>query len=329
MKNKIKNISLIKNKMKNIPKLRAKSFDAKKLVSDMLVLLSNKERDDALKVIENCDKNKKKVRQPIIDYLHPLALSKKASKDEFACKSCSKLLSGPSYQCVDCEDFNLHKFCTESAPNLDKCPPFLRTVKPDQYAFRRTHKCGNCEEFLDDCCDCLPQTHLNHGFLPTILHSSRHKHFLNFIIMPFKYNYQYKCCICDQLGSSVSYKYNDCFYDVHVNCVLPSIIKTKNSEHYFILRCNSSSDGKPASKYRCDICNEEMNLGQPFYRCSVLDLQFHLRCMADERQVDVLISNKKLARVYEDFEPTSDWEELIPFYLFIYFHNFKTKYMNF
>ncbi|KAF2300318.1 hypothetical protein GH714_011773 [Hevea brasiliensis] len=73
---------------------------------------------------------------------------------------------------------------------------------------------------------------------------------------------------------SVSYKCYDCFYDVHVNCVLPSAIKSKNSEHYFILKFNSSSDGKPAS-----------------------------------RQVDVLISNKRLTRVYEDFEPILDWEE--------------------
>ncbi|KAF2314010.1 hypothetical protein GH714_021489 [Hevea brasiliensis] len=118
-----------------IPKLRVdiKSFDVKKLVSDLLVLLSDKERDDTLKVIESRDKNKKKVRQPIIDNLHALALSEKASKDELACKGCSKLLSGPSCQCVDCDDFNLHKLCAESAPNLDKCPPFLRTVKPDQY----------------------------------------------------------------------------------------------------------------------------------------------------------------------------------------------------
>ncbi|KAJ9189006.1 hypothetical protein P3X46_000349 [Hevea brasiliensis] len=292
-----------------IPKLRVdiKSFDVKKLVSDMLVLLSDKERDDTLKVIESHAKNKKKVRQPVIDHLHALALSEKASKNELVCKSCSKLLSGPSYQCVDCEDFNLHKFCAESAPNLDKCPPFLRTVKPDQYAFRRTHKCGNCEEFLDDCCDCLLQTHLNHGFLPTILHSGRHKHFLNFIIMPFKYNYQYKCCVCDKLGSSVSYKCYDCFYDIHVNCALPDlIIKTKNSGHRFFLVLNSSSDGKPGSKHQCDICNREIDLSQPFYRCSMLDLQFHLKCTPDERQVDVLISNKKLTRVYEDFEPTWD-----------------------
>ncbi|KAF2300317.1 hypothetical protein GH714_011733 [Hevea brasiliensis] len=224
-------------------------------------------------------------------------------------------------------EFNLHKFCAESAPNLDKCPPFLRTVKPDQHDFRRTHKCGNCEEFLDDCCDCLLQTHLNHGFLPTILHPKQHPHFLNFIIMPFKYNYQYKCCICDKLGSSVSYKCYDCFYDVHVNCVLPDlIIKTKNSGHRFFLIFNSSSDDKPGSKHQCDICNKEIDLGQPFYRCSMLDLQFHLRCMADERQVDVLISNKKLTRVYEDFEPTSDWLERSEDYsLVVDFDDFEFK----
>ncbi|KAJ9178509.1 hypothetical protein P3X46_010387 [Hevea brasiliensis] len=265
------------------------SLDVRKVVSDMFTLISRKERNKAMKEIDSHKKNKN-MRQPVIDHLHALTLSEKPGKENFVCKRCSRLLSDhPSYGCVDCDEFNLHISCAESAPNIKHYPSFLAAIQLNgQYDFQQTHKCSNCEEFSYDCCDCFLQTHLNLGLLPTILYPKQHPHFLNFIIMPSKYNHQYKCCICDKLGSSVSYKCYDCFYDVHLNCVLPAPIQVKNG-HRFILT------SYPADIFGCDICNEEIEMGQLFYDCSDALINIHLRCMFDEGKVNDMI-NKELVQ---------------------------------
>eukprot|EP00257_Ricinus_communis_P027684 XP_025015098.1 uncharacterized protein LOC112536553 [Ricinus communis] len=288
-----------------IPKLNidTKSFDVRKVVSDLYIMLSHMEKDEVSKgksIKENVGQDKNEVRQPINDHLHALILSNKPRKDKLVCTCCSKLLSGSSYHCIECDEFTLHKFCAESASNINilsySPPPFLIGMQSDHYNFQKTYKCNKCEEFLHSCYDCLFLTHIRNGFVPTILnHKQQHPHFLNFIIIPPRYNYQYKCCICDKLGSSVSYKCfecNDYNYDVHVNCVLQETIIMRNGQLRFFLTSKSSPYYDP-SKHPCDICKEFIEKGQLFYHCKVPKLKIHHKCMIrDEHRVDVLIKQK-------------------------------------
>ncbi|KDP47163.1 hypothetical protein JCGZ_00054 [Jatropha curcas] len=195
------------------------SFNAKEVVTKMFDLCSHPKKGSHEKII----------KEPTNDHLHELVLFQEPRLNKIQCKRCLELVSGRSYECVECNEYTFHKFCAEASPNVRDCPPWLREKKPKHYDFPRTYKCNNCEEFLYGCCDCLFQTNLELGFLPAILYDidEAHQHFFNLIIMPFKYNYQYKCIICDEVGSSVGYKCYDCNYDAHVNCILPIVEKTQ------------------------------------------------------------------------------------------------------
>ncbi|KAJ9166224.1 hypothetical protein P3X46_021005 [Hevea brasiliensis] len=275
----------------NVKKLLVdeESFDVEEVIDEMSTLLQHTTEDNAIK-------NQKKIKPPTIDHLHALSLSEKPKEDKLLCKSCSNLISGSCYECVDCNEFILHKSCGESAPNVkvlsQNRPSFLSEVKPDQYDLEDMQKCANCEEFQDDCCDCLLQTHLRHGFVPTILYPKQHEHFLNFIIMPFKYNYQYKCCVCDELGSSVSYKCYDCFYDVHVNCILPGTIKMNNGQYSFFLDSSSSHHDEPED-HSCDVCRREIDSRELFYRCEQRNLAIHMKCVPADPILADIPSRKK------------------------------------
>ncbi|KDP38351.1 hypothetical protein JCGZ_04276 [Jatropha curcas] len=275
--------------------IEKESFNVNEVVTKMYNLL------DGMR--ENAKSHNKLIRQPINDHLHELVLSKEPRTNKILCRSCSKLISGLSYECAECNEFTFHKLCAESSPDVKNCPRWLRKMKPKQYDFQKTYKCNNCAEFSEDCYDCLFQTNVKHGFLPTILHQQRHQHFLNFIIMPFQYNYQYKCCICDKLGSSVSYKCYDCNYDVHVKCILPSTTWMRGNDYSLVSASSYHQD--ELEKYNCDICHEKIEASQLLYWCEEQDfihagkikyftdqnknLPIHVKCMPsviEEESID-------------------------------------------
>ncbi|XP_025013135.1 uncharacterized protein LOC8278885 [Ricinus communis] len=249
------------------------SFDANKVVSDISSKLSDTENYQVPKdnlasttsfkpslqddVVVEENESYRKMKQPTNDHVHSLTLFEKPRKDKLVCKSCKEVISSSCYQCVVCDEFILHKSCAESAANVkvlsQNRPPFLKSMKP-HYDFKEKHKCSNCEEFSYDCCDCLLQTHLNHGFLPTVLYHSQHQHLLNFVIMPLKYNYQYLCCAC-------------------------GTIQLQNDQHRLSLTSQDDS-----GEYYCDICDREGDLGQLFYQCEDCDFAIHVKCLPELSQ---------------------------------------------
>lgn len=272
-----------------------KSLDRTKVESAVnSVVLSTKVRDNTSsssnvsfkpstkqdKVLRECEST----RTLINDHLHELTFSDKPRKDELACKRCSELVSDLNYQCIECDEFILHKSCAESPDNINvlerSCPLYLREIRP-KYDFPTKHGCNNCDQFFDGCYDCLLQTNLHHGFLPSIInYNKQHRHPLNLIIMPLEYNYLYQCCSCGKFGNSVSYKCYDCYYDVHVNCIFcPATVTFKNDKHSLSLTYSSSQDD--SDEYTCDICNKKGDRSQWFYQCGDgdCDLAVHIKCM--------------------------------------------------
>ncbi|KDP43920.1 hypothetical protein JCGZ_20930 [Jatropha curcas] len=283
--------------IERVPKIRVdkNSLDVQKIVSEMFILLEKKDKDDARET-ESLEKSN--IRQPTNDHLHVLNFYEQQKNIEFECRRCSRPCDGTFYKCEDCDEFNLHKVCAESASKVRDCPPFLRSVKPNHYDFPKTYKCKNCQKFSFDCYDCLFGTHLSNEFLPTILHSRHHSHRLNLTVIPFRYNYQYLCNFCEKVGSSVSYKCYECNYDVHVDCILPEAIKTKNGKYIFGLISRNSDVA--AAYNHCDICHQDIERGQLYYGCHEYDFEYvdiHCMCMPIESQaIDAIISRKMLIK---------------------------------
>ncbi|CAK7322736.1 unnamed protein product [Dovyalis caffra] len=169
------------------------------------------------------DHNKRDERDLGDMHVHEFELSKEPKKEKLTCTKCENLIiSGPTYHYVECDDFILHKDCTESPTLLNlKEHRFSMKNPPNKYDFSsRIDGCQFCHEFRSSYPDCLLRANVKGAYLPTIYKYSDHEHPLNFIIMPFSFNFQYKCCACDGMGKFVSYKCFQCNYDLHTKCAL-------------------------------------------------------------------------------------------------------------
>ncbi|CAK7329249.1 unnamed protein product [Dovyalis caffra] len=232
---------------------------------------SSASQDEVLKEIDS--------KKPMNDHLHALVLSEEPKKDKLVCKRCSKRIADQNYYCDECDEFILHKSCAETPGEIkalaQNCPRYLREISP-RCESSETRKCSNCDEFSTSCYDCLLETNLHCRFLPPILHRKWHEQPLNFIIIPHAFNYQYLCCACGKLGKSISYKCYDCYYDLHINCVLlPTTVAFKSDKHRLSLSQEDSDE------YTCDICKEKGDRSEWLFQCGDCDLAVHIRCMPD------------------------------------------------
>ena len=152
------------------------------------------------------------------------------------CNYCEEVVSGPTYQCIVCDEFIFHESCAEFYTNLkiiseEEGPMFYLEPNPNphEYEFPQTNKCRCCETYSSDCNNCLLQTHIKCGVLPTIWRYKEHdKHSLSFVIMPFWCKYQYQCIACSKYGTYMGYKCYGCNIDLHVSCALKEVIKIYN-----------------------------------------------------------------------------------------------------
>ncbi|KAJ9158917.1 hypothetical protein P3X46_024460 [Hevea brasiliensis] len=147
----------------------------------------------------------------------------KIGSNELHCNHCQNVISGPIYQCVECDEFILHKACAELSTDLEvisKSCLFYINPKPSYYNFPVTYKCKVCEAYSSKCNNCLLQTHIRCGVLPTICRHERHEHPLSFVIMPFWFDYEYKCYECDKFGKFIGYKCFGCCLDFHTSCAI-------------------------------------------------------------------------------------------------------------
>ncbi|XP_040948279.1 uncharacterized protein [Gossypium hirsutum] len=87
------------------------------------------------------------------------------------CKRCLELISGPMYQCMECNEYIFHKSCAEDPCDLklvrQSCPKNLRASKePPGYELppEKQKKCETCElnkkDFSVSCRDCIFKTNM-------------------------------------------------------------------------------------------------------------------------------------------------------------------------
>ncbi|XP_022720080.1 uncharacterized protein LOC111277910 [Durio zibethinus] len=218
-------------------------------------------------------------------HLHALTYKPKNNEGgALHCKCCQNEISGPFYQCLDCDEYIFDKACAES-PDLDQvrqnCPDYLKAREPKEYRFSEICKCNICEEkklsFLD-CHDCLFQTNMKSKFLPIVVNHESHAHPLNLIIMPPSLNYEFGCCGCGEFGKSISYRCYDCNFNLHVGCVsLPRTASSKHDKHTLRLTYDAL-DHNYWDKSYCVVCKKERNPEQWFYFCPICDTVTHIGC---------------------------------------------------
>ena len=155
----------------------------------------------------------------------------------FSCCYCQKPISGPTYKCVVCDDFILHKSCAESDPKLEvieeECPFYVKS-HPTEYSFPEENKCKRCDHYSSDCNNCLLQTHIKCGLLPTIFRYDIDIHPLSFVIMPLWFRYEFKCFACSEYGRSISYKCYSCNIDLHISCAISKVHNYISSSCIFV-----------------------------------------------------------------------------------------------
>ncbi|XP_050229682.1 uncharacterized protein LOC126678820 [Mercurialis annua] len=221
--------------IKHVPKINidhTKLFEVENVVPIILdVAQSYKSNFQLLKgkqSIEAFDHSKKKIipqRLRTQAHTHEFSFIEEhnAGSIKFNCNYCNESISSPTYKCVECCEFILHKSCAELSDKLEtlqmNCPNYL-TKNPPEYNFPKTHKCNLCEQFSSNCNDCLFQTFIKSGLLPTILEYEKHIHKFNFVIMPLWFNYDYKCFACNKFGKFVGYKCYECNLDLHISCAM-------------------------------------------------------------------------------------------------------------
>ena len=167
--------------------------------------------------------------------------STSSSKFQY-CNYCEEVVSGPTYQCIVCDEFIFHESCAEIPTKeiiLKKGGKFYleQNPNPDEYNFSQKNECRRCKTYSSDCNNCLLQTHIKCGVLPTIWRYKEHEHPLSFVIMPFWCKYQYQCIACSKYGTYMGYKCYGCNIDIHVSCVLKEVIKLYNYYIYNSLLC--------------------------------------------------------------------------------------------
>lgn len=167
---------------------------------------------------------------PVQSLLHEFSFTEEPvmASNEHHCSHCQEVISGPSYQCIECDEFILHKSCAElpaDSEAISKYYPFYINPNPSNFNFPETHKCRVCASYSSECSSCLLQTHIRCGILPTICRYQRHEHPLSFVIMPFWFDYEYKCYDCGEYGKFIGYKCHGCCLDLHPSC---AISKTKS-----------------------------------------------------------------------------------------------------
>lgn len=230
----------------------------------------------------------RKVIERIPRHLHALTLLNKPKNEGgvLYCKHCQESISGPCYQCRDCDEYIFDKSCAETPSNLEfirrNCPDYLKATEPKEYGFRETQKCNMCEEnkgFSRDCHDCLFQTTMKGQFLPIVVNHDSHAHPLNLIIMPISLNYEYGCCGCGEFGKSISYRCHGCNFNLHVRCVLlpPTACSPHHPLHVLTLAYDALDHNYWEKSY-CVVCRKETNPEQWFYSCSLCNIVIHTGC---------------------------------------------------
>ena len=201
------------------------------------------------------------------------------SKDKL-CEACVGPISAPFYGCTQCNNYFLHKCCTELPTqiqhplHIEHPLDLLPKVSEDFGLFSCaccqrlcngfSFYCAKCEYFyLDVKCATLSGPIKHEG----------HKHRLT----PTEKTNKPDCSACFSTIYNLAFKCDICDFIMHSDCaMLPPSLKHRYDKHPFILTYYPLQDHP--DDYYCEICENEENPKTWFYHCVKCDQSIHVYC---------------------------------------------------
>ncbi|KAK7840226.1 hypothetical protein CFP56_016916 [Quercus suber] len=217
---------------------------------------------------------------------HPLVFNQDNGSGCY-CFGCNELILGPSYSCVECSWFYLHKLCAELPPGLHHpLHPIHPLILFDQFQVypeeKEQSKCEVCKEsrieYTYCCYRCDFNLHVRCGSLPSTLEAEFHDHpltaFWNWIT--------FTCNLCGKEDKGMPYLCNPCGFSIHRKCAyFPRILKVVRHKHPLHITHSSLELDESDSRF-CLLCVQKVDTRYGLYYCSKCDFLAHLNCAIDE-----------------------------------------------
>ncbi|KAI8009147.1 hypothetical protein LOK49_LG07G01755 [Camellia lanceoleosa] len=219
---------------------------------------------------------KKSRKEKLADYDSASA----SCEEELTCSACELPFIGttPTYACTECP-FYIHKFCAE-IPRKIKHPLHpahslrLTTKTPSHISAPRFWRfnCNVCKRtsrgFAFVCQECDFYVDLHCMFLnPTIDNQEAHEHPLT-VLHEQSTDSLHVCLKCSKKFSGPPVLYCvTCNDNFHIQCLLPSKIKSTCHRHPLALVNSLEKDNGSDDEYYCDACEKERIPKQPVYHC--------------------------------------------------------------
>ncbi|KAA8518178.1 hypothetical protein F0562_015652 [Nyssa sinensis] len=239
---------------------------------------------------------------------HPLILNEEQKNDAeevCCCNGCLEQISGPSYNCNQC-DFSLHKLCAELPTEMEHPmhpdhpltlltnPLFLRCIcdvcQGDWKSF--TYRCFQCDFDIDIICASLMERKIEH---------KSHKHPLT----PMRRPALLFCSACGTKHEGIFYFCTSCgHFWIHRDCAsLPSTVKHSDHDHSLTLAYSIPIEYSNFTSY-CDICAKELNRFCWVFYCAECRYFAHVNCATSKTEpfMSILLPCRKTEIKVEDFD---------------------------
>ncbi|PSS01765.1 Nucleoredoxin 1-1 like [Actinidia chinensis var. chinensis] len=202
------------------------------------------------------------------------------------CEACVRPISAPVYGCTQCNNYFLHKCCSELPTQIQHPlhighPLDLVPKASEGFGIFWCECCNKqCNGFSFHCAKCKDfYLDVKCATLSGPVKHEAHRHRLT----PTKLTNVTDCSACSLEFKGLAFKCGICDFIMHSDCaVLPPSLNHRYDKHPFILTYYPLPD-HPA-EYYCEICEDEVNPKNWFYHCVECDQSIHLYC-AQEYQV--------------------------------------------
>ncbi|XP_057466597.1 uncharacterized protein LOC130756133 isoform X2 [Actinidia eriantha] len=203
------------------------------------------------------------------------------SKD-IRCEACVGPISAPFYGCTQCNNYFLHKYCTELPTQIQhplhiEHPLNLLPKASEDFGIFRCACCDKeCNGFSFNCAECeYFYLDVKCATLSAPIKHEGHKHLLT----PTEITNEIDCSACSiMIYSYLAFKCDICDFIMHSYCaMLPPSLKHRYDKHPFVLTYYPLQD-HPA-EYFCEICEDEVNPKKWFYHCVECDQSIDVICI--------------------------------------------------
>ncbi|KAL1825805.1 uncharacterized protein LOC108213565 [Daucus carota subsp. sativus] len=219
---------------------------------------------------------------PMSVYLHEHSLSLQEDfilGENAACNICKKrVLGSPTYTCVDCQNFYLHKSCAEFPQQINhhKHTSHPLSLFPRSADGCTCDICGRDIKVSYACVDCDFDVCVFCALEPRVLHHQGHKeHALTLM----NKESLFECDACQEEAKDSSYVCTTCEFWIHKSCAYsPLIIPSPTYHNHPLALVYSVPDIHLFFSQYCGICRRYVCPSYWVYYCHKCTYFVHMKC---------------------------------------------------